>query len=104
MLGEPDPFKLASKISRRTFIWWRVYQQLRLSELHEKWEYYAAAIRADIRSAFSESPVEIESMLLRMESRTVDEIEEEQTRQDEAFMAAAISTAEKLAKTNNRRK
>ena len=71
-------------------------RELKLSELHEKWEYYAAAIRGDIRGIMSGDVPDLDSMLLKMDLRTNEKSENEQERQDEMFMSTMAALETKL--------
>ena len=96
MLGEPDPFSLANKMTRKIFIWWKQRNALKLTELFEKWEYYAAAIRSDIWGASGVEPPNIDDMLIKLELRTPEEAAKADAERDEMFMAAIAALDKKL--------
>ena len=86
-IGEPDPFVLRKKISRKAFIWWGVRKELKISNFHEKWEYYAAAIRNDIKSIFDGEPRAIGDGLIKL-TADKDKAEKEQEMLDMALFEA----------------
>jgi len=100
--GEPNPEKLLAKISRKNLIWWRVRHELKLSKLHDKWEYYFAKLSNELKSLFDGEPREIQEGLIKLEIKTPEDIEKAQRIKDEQFLAAFAATARR--QQENKRK
>ena len=99
-MGEPDPFKLAKRLPRKAFIYWKARRELKLTNLHEKWEYYVAALRQDIGAAFGVER-DIKELLIELEMKTEGEARQEQERKNEAFMSALFGAAELIKRKEN---
>jgi len=71
-----------------------------LSEFHEKWEYYFAQLRLDIKSLFSDEVHQISEGLIKLKQITEEEDEIRQERADRDFMGFMIGEAERRKRMN----
>jgi len=70
---------------------------LKLSEFHEKWEYYAGTIRNEIRVALGGDPLENEG-LIKWAPQTIEDQEAQQEREDRLFMQSVLGLSKKVNK------
>jgi len=84
MLGIQDPFNM--DMSHRVFLYWKAYREIKLTSIHEKWEFYFAKL---IHVA-SEGKVSFKEALIKF-----DEVEENfQSYQDELREERFLKIAE----------
>ena len=71
------------------FLHWKAYNDLYMSELYNKEEYYYAQICQTIMSSAGITPEPLKEYLISFKPKTEEEIEEERIKANEEFMAAS---------------
>jgi len=99
VLGIADPFNM--KMSRKAFIYWKKYLELKDIEFHEKWEYYIAQLNIDILSIMDGEQRTVKDRLIKFDSRTPEDIRDEQEKKDIEFFNKMAQIAKIKSKGTN---
>lgn len=80
-------------MSRRVFLYWAAYFDVREGTDHQKWEYYIAQLNCDMLSLVDGAPRKINSKLISFDLPEESKSDDRQQELDEAFLdsVSAIS-------------
>lgn len=84
---------MRDRLPHSVLIWWQQYFELKLTTHHEKWEYYVAALRNDMKSIMDGESRNINEGLIKFESQTEEEELDKQIQENEAFMSVLTGFA-----------
>lgn len=88
MLGIQDPLNM--DMSHRVFLYWKAYREIKLTTIHEKWEFYFAKLIHVV----SEGKISMKDALIKFD----DEDENSQDYEDELREERFLKLADKVNK------